>query len=451
MSSTLQVAIDAQTAPGLAGGVAIAVRSLIHALGTLDGPERYRIVVETGEQWDWLRPYLGSNQTLVQKRVSRPAAPPSPLHVRLLSPLRPLVRYLRRLMESPAHAHAWPEVPLSDGFYESLGCDLVHFPTQCYVVCALPSVYNPHDLQHLHYPQFWTPEIIAWRERVYPAGCHFAHTVVVGSEWVKNDVIRQYRVVPDKVQVIREAPSTESFSEPAPERLADVERRYALPRAFLLYPANTWSHKNHVRLFQALASLRETRGLTLQLVCTGSRYEPHWPPIEVCLRDLKLSAQVRFLGFVPEEDLRAIFRLAQFLVFPTLFEANSLPIFEAWLEGVPVACANIPALQEQVGDAARLFDPENVGAIADAVAELALSASAREELRCRGVLRLKEFNWENTAKTYRAVYRRTGHRPLTEEDRWLLDNQGMSPLPRFETLSQPLADASGDRLGAVVP
>ena len=77
---------------------------------------------------------------------------------------------------------------MSTGFHESLGCDVLHFPTQGFILCAMPTIYNPHDLQHLVYPQFFSPQTLAWRETVYPAGCRFAQTVVVGSQWVKEDV-----------------------------------------------------------------------------------------------------------------------------------------------------------------------------------------------------------------------------------------------------------------------
>jgi len=424
MTNGFRVAIDAQIAPGTSGGVALFVRSLVRALGRLtDGPESYTIIVNSTQQSDWLSPHLGPNQTLVMKSQWRPDSKP-PFLVRALRPLRPAVRYMRRLMDS----RIWPEVPLSDGFYESLGCDVLHIPTQNFILCALPTIYNPHDLQHLHYPQFWTPSVIAWRETVYPAGCYFAHTVVVGSEWVKNDVVRHYRVAPDKVQVIREAPSTESFPEPTREHRSAIRQRYELNQPFALYPANTWSHKNHIRLLQALAHLRHKRGLHIHLVCSGSRYERHWPPIEACINQLQLWRQVKFLGFVPEDDLRAIYSLASFLVLPSLFEANSLPIFEAWLEGIPVSCSNIPALLEQVGDAAYLFDPMQITSIADAVSTLATDALLREDLRARGYQQLKEFNWERTAKTYRAVYRRAAGYLLNDEDRWLLNNHGM-PAP----------------------
>jgi glycosyltransferase involved in cell wall biosynthesis len=313
-----------------------------------------------------------------------------------------------------------PMVPVSAGYYESLGYDVIHFPTQHFVTCELPTVYNPHDLQHLHFPQFYTPSVIEWRQNVYRAGCRFAHEVVVGSQWVKHDVIRQYRINPDKVAVIPEAPPTQCYSEPTREDCTAVQNKYRLEQPFALYPAVTQPHKNHIRLLEALAYLRDSRQMIIRLVCTGSHDEKFWPSVEARISQLNLEPQVRMLGFVPEGDLRAIYRLSQLLVMPTLFEACSLPIFEAWLEGVPVACSNVTALPEQVMDAALLFDPHDVGSIAKAIAKVATNAELQEALRQRGYQRLKDFDWERTAKAYRAVYRRAAGHPLTEEDRWLL-------------------------------
>jgi glycosyltransferase involved in cell wall biosynthesis len=136
--------------------------------------------------------------------------------------------------------------------------------------------------------------------------------------------------------------------------------------------------------------------------------------------ELKLGSQVRFLGHVPDADLRALYRLSQFLVLPTLYEADSNPIHEAWFEGVPVASSNVTALPDQVKDAGLLFNPRDVRAIADAMARLATDEALREELHQRGRRRMQDFSWERTAKAYRAVYRRAADFPLTEEDCWLL-------------------------------
>lgn len=412
----MKVAIDAQILPGVTGGVAVAVKSLVYGLGQLaDGPEEYTLVVDSEEQRAWLAPVLAPNQRVVMR--PRPQ-PEHGLARRLLGQVvRPAARYLR----GNTDGGGWGAVPVSEGFHESLGCDVLHLPTQSFVLCALPTVYNPHDLQHLRYPQFFSPRLLAWRETVYPAGCHFAQTVVVGSQWVKEDVIRRYRIDPDKVQVIPEAAPTQSSAEPTPDDLERVRRTYQLEPPFILFPGVTWGHKNHLRLFEALARLRDDRGLMVHLVCTGARYAEFWPRIEAGIHKFKVSGQARFLAYVPDADLRALYRLASCLVLPSLYEASSLPIFEAWLDGLPVACSNATALPEQVRDAALLFDPTDVEAIADAITRAMTDAELRCELRTRGYQRLKDFDLMRTAKGYRAVYRRAGGFPLTEEDRWLLE------------------------------
>ena len=195
-----------------------------------------------------------------------------------------------------------------------------------------------------------------------------------------------------------------------------VKEKYRLKQPFAFYPATTNPHKNHILLLEALAYLRDKCGLDIRLVCTGNLSDPFFLKIKRCITNLELSDQVKFLGWIPEEDLRSIYRLSHFLVIPTLFEGFCFPIFEAWLEGTPVACSNVTSLPDQVKDAAELFDPTQVESIANAVAKVATNVELQQKLRKRGCQRLKEFDWERTAKAYRAVYRRAACRPLTEED-----------------------------------
>jgi glycosyltransferase involved in cell wall biosynthesis len=292
-------------------------------------------------------------------------------------------------------------------------------------------IYNPHDLQHVYYPQFFAPLDLAWREAVYPAGCRLAHTVAVASERVKQDIVQHYAVNPGKIQVIPWAPPTRAYPEPEANALDVVRRKYGLSEPFALYPAMTWPHKNHVRLLEALALLRDRDGLKVHLVCTGHQNN-FWPQIRKRLLTLRLGEQVKFLGMVPPEHLRVLYRLTQFVVIPTLFEAASGPLFEAWHDGAPVACSTVTSLPEQAGDGALLFDPFSVESIADAAARMATDSKLREDLRRRGMRRLQDFSWERTAKAYRAVYRRAAGIPLTEEDRWLLSWNWMQQ-PRRET------------------
>jgi glycosyltransferase involved in cell wall biosynthesis len=183
----------------------------------------------------------------------------------------------------------------------------------------------------------------------------------------------------------------------------------------------TWEHKNHLRLLESIVRLRDQEGILVRLVCTGKLIQDHWPTIKEHLDKYKLENQVQFLGMVPPEDLRAIYRLAEFVIIPTLFEAASGPLFEAWREGVPVACSTVTSLPEQAGEAALFFDPFSVEAIAEAFRRMATEEQLRNDLMTKGRERLQDFSWERTAKAYRAVYRRASRRILTDEDRWLLN------------------------------
>lgn len=401
-----------------AGGIVSGFVGLISSLGKLrDGEEEY-VIIGHWQGADWLKPYLGSNQRLiVRPRVRTQRGKLK----KCLGPLQPLAGRIWRSLSAPLFLRTeWPEVAISDGFFENLGCDVIHFPYQDFVLCSLPTIFNPHDLQHLHYPQFFKPSDIAWRETIYRTACHLSNTVVAGSDWVKRDIVYQYGVNPGKVQVIPWAPPTQIFPAPSEDRMKTVKEKYRLELPFAFYPATTWKHKNHLSLLEAVARLRDHHRLLLHIVCTGALVPDHWAEINKHLDTLYLRNQVQFLGEVPAEDIRSIYRLAQFVVVPTLFEAASGPIFEAWEDDVPVACSTVTSLPEQVKDAALLFDPFSVDAIATALQRMSVDDNLRDELIRKGQRRLKDFDWERTAKAYRAVYRRAANIPLTEEDHCLL-------------------------------
>jgi len=420
MGRATRIAINAQLQPNQGiGGVESVLVGLISALAKLnDGDEEY-IIIGHRDYSEWLKDFMGSNQQLVNftgasQREYKP--PPSEYLKRALGPLRPIARKIYRTF-FPAPPI---DVPVSDGFYESLDCDVIHFPYQEFAMCDVPFIYNPHDLQHIHYPQFFKQEQIAWRDAFFPAGCRNAHTVAVASGWIKQDVVKNFGVDPDRVQVIPWAPPTEAYPEAGDEVLRSVQDKYGIRPPFGFYPAMTWEHKNHLRLVEALAALRDKEGLTVSFVCTGALTR-HYEKIEKRIGVLGLGDQVVFPGMLPKEELRAVYKLARFVFVPTLFEAASAPVFEAWQENIPVACSTVTSLPEQVRDAALLFDPKSVDAIAAALKTMATDGALLEDLAAKGARRLADFSWERTARSYRALYRKVAGRELYEEDRHLLD------------------------------
>ncbi len=432
MSQPLKVIIHAQLRPGgVSGGIEQFLIGLIHSLGRLDdSAEEYLIDIGSEQDPDWLKPYLGANQRIVSPPPPQPSHPKQPQRSpiesakRWLGPLRKpaqrLWRSARRLVLGP------PRLPVtsihkSNGFYESLCADLIHFPYQSIIRCSLPMIFNPHDLQHRHYPQFFTEDELIWRETVYPVGCRSAQAVVVASQWAKDDVVRQYGIAPEKIHVIPMGAPTEMYETVTEKTLVDVQQRFQLPQTFALYPAQTWAHKNHIRLLKAIQLLRDRHGLTVNLVCTGRQNE-FWSTIEKHIRKLRLENQVRFLGFVRPSELRAIYHLAQFVVYPSLFEGAGFPVVEAFREGKAVACSTATSLPEYGGGAVLLFDPASVTSIAEAVRRMATDAELRTALRQRGSERVRLLTLERMARRYRALYRQVAGRSLSDEDQGLLVN-----------------------------
>ncbi|MDQ3132757.1 MAG: glycosyltransferase family 4 protein [Acidobacteriota bacterium] len=419
MKKKLRIAINAQIPSGSGtGGIETVLRTLT-SLNQLDGDEEYVFIGHQSDA-DWLKPLLGERQTLVcapQPEQNKPNQ--TETLKRVLGTLRPLARVVKRFVVPPRKAQV--SVPTSDGFYENLNCDVIHFPYQDYVYCRVPTVYNPHDLQHLHYPEFFAPEEIQRREIVYPAACRAAHTVVVASQFIKQDVMQKYGTKAEKIQVIPWSPPETALDE-FTEQDADAlfEKYECPPRPFILYPAMTWEHKNHIRLLEAVALLRERERLKINVVCTGHK-NSFYPRIERRLHELKHEEQVKFTGIVEYKELSIFYRRAQFVIVPTLFEAASAPLFEAWQHGVAVACSSVTSLPKQAAGAALLFNPFSVEEIAAAVKTMASDETLRAEFRARGFRRLQNFDMERTLKAYRAVYRKTAGIGLSDEDRHLLN------------------------------
>lgn len=415
LGTNLKIAINAQLQFLTSGGGSTVLLALIRALGQLDDGDEEYVIIARPESVEFLRQYATPNQRVVCK----PERQSSLWKRRITYRLRKYSRLLTRPFYTPQPPEpSWIPPPVSDGFYEGLGCDLIHFPYPEPVVCALPSIFQIYDMQHLHFPQFFTPMEIARRELAYPLGCHLAHTIIAGSEWCKKDVAEKYRIPPEKMRVIWNGPPTEVAATVTP--LDQLQKTYGIEIPFALFPAVILPHKNHLRLLDAVALLRDRDNVRVNIVCTGHKSEYYHRTVEQHLVELDLQQQVRFLGLVPFEDLRGLYRASDFLIFPTLFEGAGYPPMEAWNEGKPVCCSHVTSLPELVQDAALMFDPTSVEGIAAAIKRMVEDKSLRETLGQRGQERLQDFEWNHVARKYRAHYRMVANHPLSDEDKHLL-------------------------------
>jgi glycosyltransferase involved in cell wall biosynthesis len=265
----------------------------------------------------------------------------------------------------------------------------------------IPYVMAIHDLQHRLQPEF--PEVSAngeWesREYLFRNGSRYAALILADSEIGKEDILNfygLYGVTPDKVKVLPFLPAN-YLSVEVPERERErVRTVYHLPSRYLFYPAQFWPHKNHKNIVKALGLLKERYDLIVPIMFCGSysgelRTRTFQEVLSIS-RELGLCENVRYLGYVPDSDMSAIYAEADGLIMPTFFGPTNIPVLEAWAFGCPVITSNIRGIREQTGDAALLVDPSSVESIASSIYQIWIDEDVRCALISKGKQRLSNY------------------------------------------------------------
>ncbi|MYL85285.1 glycosyltransferase [Desulfovibrio aerotolerans] len=280
---------------------------------------------------------------------------------------------------------------------------------------AVPVVSVIYDLQYAYYPQFFTPDDEAGRERNFQCAARVAERLVCISEFTRQTVLEQGNVPPGRTATVHiSLPRRLTRTDPA--AVAAVRARLHLGQAeYLLYPANYWPHKNHRMLLTALglfAAARPESGLKLVLTGadTGLRQE-----LGQAAARLGLSERVIFAGYVSDDDLSALMTGARALIFPSLFEGFGMPLVEAMAVGTPILCADVTSLPEVGGDAVLPFDPRRPDDMAAAIARLVDEPELAGELVAKGRQRLAHFGGpQDMARKYLAVFEDVLARPVSQ-------------------------------------
>ncbi len=266
---------------------------------------------------------------------------------------------------------------------------------------SIPTVLTVHDLIFRHLPAHHKPLNRWYLNLTMPLYCRRATHVIAISEHTKRDLIAAYGLAPGRITVVYEAAAPRFRPQP-PEAVAAARARYGLPDRYVLFVGTIEPRKNLSRLLAAFEVVR-AEGLTDGLVVAGRR---GWLYGDFFARLEESSARdaVVFPGYVPDEDLPALYAGAQALVLPSVYEGFGLPVLEAMACGTPVAASNAASIPEVGGDAALYFDPLDVEAITVNLRSLLSDSDLQGEMRKRGVLRAAEFSWERAAAETEAVY-----------------------------------------------
>jgi len=189
------------------------------------------------------------------------------------------------------------------------------------------------------------------------------------------------------------------------QELQEAKLRYGIPGKFVLYVGGFDHHKNLSTLVKAFALLCQhyTFREPLYLVFVGG-LNLAAESVKTEINAHQIDDRVIFTDYVPEDDAIRLFNAADVFVLPSLYEGFGLPTLEAMACGTPVICSNVASLPEVVGDAALLFSPEAPEELYAAMYNVLSNQSLQENLRQKGLARIQQFSWENTARQTLAVY-----------------------------------------------
>lgn len=265
-------------------------------------------------------------------------------------------------------------------------------------------VVTVHDLIPKSFPQGHTKDAIRRMEEGLVSTLERADKIIADSQCTKSDLFKWLRVKEEKVRVIYPGVDQEfSPVEGKKDLYICLKIKYNIDFNYILYVGTIEPRKNLKGLIRAYKILKSQHNVTHRLVISGMK---GWMYQEVfdLVKELNLSSDITFTGYVPKEDLVTLYNLADVFVYPSFYEGAGLPILEAFACGVPVVTSNCSCMPEIAGEAAVFVDPHEPKEIADGVLKALKDEGLRSHLKEKGLLRAREFSWERTAREMLEVF-----------------------------------------------
>jgi glycosyltransferase involved in cell wall biosynthesis len=295
---------------------------------------------------------------------------------------------------SPLHGlvgHAWEQFVLP----AQAGGRLLFSPSNSGPLGAKNQVVTIHDMSVFDSPESFSPRFGAWYRFLLPRLARRVRRVITDSGFIKERILDHTKVSPDKVVVIHCGVDSR-FCPGAATRLEEAAVSLRLPsRSFILAVGSLEPRKNLVRLFQAWSRIEHRIPEEIWLVVAGARGNSR---VFSGGQFGALPARVFLAGHVREDLLPSLYAGAVATVYPSMYEGFGLPALEAMASGSPVLAGKRSSLPEVVGDAGLLVDPHDVEAIAEGICRIVGDSALRDELRGKGLLRARQFSWDEAAR-----------------------------------------------------
>lgn len=270
-----------------------------------------------------------------------------------------------------------------------------------------PCVITFHDLSSYQIPQCYSQFRRVSNKANYNLMAKKADRIIAVSESTRNDLEKFLKVPREKVRVIYSG-LDKRFFETANPGNSKILERHEINKKYILFLGTLEPSKNVSRLLEAFKIFKEkikngNGKFNYQLVLAGKRgwLSDEYPRIA---KDLGISKDVVFPGYVIGDELVPLFKSSEFFVMPSLYEGFGMTVLEAFATGTPAIISKVSSLPEIADDAAYFVDPLNVSEIADAMVKFATDENLRNEYRQKGLKQAEKFDWEKTAKETLDIY-----------------------------------------------
>lgn len=287
----------------------------------------------------------------------------------------------------------------------ALKVDLLHVQYIGPIMLRQRFVTTIHDLSWRRLPKCFPAKHRLLLNLFIPVTVRVAEAIITDSQASRTDLLSYFSVMPEKVHVIPLGASDEFFQPPTESECEEMLSRFGLRKGYALYLGVLQPRKNLISLIEAVALLRDN-GMWCNdwILVIAGKFGWHYEGLLRAVERLKLSSVVRFIGYVSDEHIRALYSCARAFVYPSLWEGFGLPVVEAMACGVPVITSNVGALKEVGEGAALLVDPHDVTSIARALHTVMNDDAICDILGKSGRERAAQFTWKKTAEMTAAVY-----------------------------------------------
>ncbi len=262
----------------------------------------------------------------------------------------------------------------------------------------VPTVISIMDLSYIYYPYLFKQSDLYQLKNWTAYSARKASKIFTISQASKNDIIKIYNVPEHKVVVTYPGIKfkTQMSKLKTTAQNSKVLKKYGIEGEYILFVGTLQPRKNITRLIEAFAKI-QNKNKDLRLAIVGKKGWLYKEILEAP-KQYGVEDRVKFLEFVPDEDLAVLYQNAICLVLPSLYEGFGLPIVEAMSYGCPVITSNVSSLPEAGGEAALYVNPTDSNDIASKIALLIKDEKLRKELREKGYKQAKKFSWEKTAR-----------------------------------------------------